>query len=115
MRRDTFKQNEDVKLALETQNVEQELFANIKKMTDSQLFTVNANKDGLNKKRDKLRADRFKRQEQKIKSHTEEVLIKRFQQKQPPQVKVEKDDLDIWGQKTPSGTNVQKFKEFCKR
>jgi hypothetical protein len=61
MRRDTFKQNEDVKLALETQHVEQELFANIKKMTDSQLFTVNSNKDVLNKKRDKLRADRFKR------------------------------------------------------
>ena len=83
MRKDTFHQNEDVKLALAAKHDEEERLASIGKLKDSQLFSINSSKDGLQKKRDKLRADRFKQQQQKVRSPTEEVLIKRLKLKQP--------------------------------
>lgn len=82
-RKDTFHQNEDVKLALVAKHDEQARVDTAAKMSNSELFSINANKEGLQKRRDKLRADRFRQQEQKVRSPTEEVLIKRIMEKKP--------------------------------
>ena len=47
MRKDTFHQNEDVKLALAAKHDEEERLASIGKLKDSELFSINASKDGL--------------------------------------------------------------------
>ena len=52
---------------------------------DSDLFTVNINKEGLKKKREKLAADRFKEKEsERHKSKTEQAILKKLALKGPP-------------------------------
>lgn len=46
-RKDTFHQNEDVKLALVAKHDEQARVETAAKMSNSELFSINANKEGL--------------------------------------------------------------------
>ena len=56
------------------------------KLLDSELFTLNVNKEGLQKKREKLAADRFREKEKgSHKSKTETALLKKLALKNPPQ------------------------------
>lgn len=52
-------------------------------MASASLFSINANKN--DKKRGKLRADRFIQHTQKTVSQSELILIKRFKEKKPIQ------------------------------
>jgi len=47
MRKETFHQNEDVKLSLTAKHDEQERIASISKLSNDKLFTINSDKDGL--------------------------------------------------------------------
>ena len=93
------------------------------KLQDTDLFTVNVNKDGLHTKREKLAADRFKRKntEGNLRSKTEVALMKKLSKKGPPApIKQEQETLDVWGSSTVPGfeqasKNVQKFKAFAER
>jgi hypothetical protein len=74
-------------------------------LKDNELFAVNINKDGLQKKRAKLAKDRFKLTQEKLNGHlkskTEQALLKKIKDKQTPSappVKEEKVDdfVDLW-------------------
>lgn len=65
-------------------------------MASSQLFSINANKN--DKKREKLKADRFKENIQKGRSPVEALLVKRLREKNPPEPNKSKDEdyQDVW-------------------
>jgi hypothetical protein len=81
-------------------------------MTSSQLFSINANKN--DRKRDKLRADRFKTEVQKHVSTAELVLIKRLREKNPPMAHKDLDaeDYDVWGAPSVKAPIFAKFETF---
>jgi hypothetical protein len=81
-------------------------------MSSSQLFSINANKN--DKKRDKLRADRFKTEVQKVVSTSELVLIKRLREKNPRQEHKDLDaeDYDVWGAPSVKAPLFAKFETF---
>lgn len=80
-KKNTRKMNDEVRNMLEDKHDEEEQLKNVAKMTSDQLFSINANKN--DKKRDKLRADRFKAHVQKHTSSTEKILVKRLREKGP--------------------------------
>ena len=80
-KKNTRKMNDEVKNMLEDKHDEEEQIKKVAKMTSDQLFSINANKN--DKKRDKLRADRFKEHVQKHTSTTEKILVKRLREKGP--------------------------------
>ena len=88
------------------------------KMEDSDLFTVNMSKDGLQEKREKLAADRFKRKntEGNLRSKTEVALMKKLAAKGPaePQKK-EKEVFDVWGSSTKSAAPIAGYQEPSKK
>ena len=88
-------------------------------LPDADLFTVNVNKDGLQKKREKLAADRFKEKEGgHWKSKTEQAILKKLALKKPPQkqnIKPVDPYADIWATGDGPSNKVQKFKNFTNR
>lgn len=88
-------------------------------LLDADLFTVNVNKDGLKKKREKLAADRFKEKEGgHWKSKTEQAILKKLALKKPPQkqnIKPVDPYADIWATGDGPSNKVQKFKNFTNR
>lgn len=58
VRRSTRKMNDEVKLMLAEKHDEEEQLKKVSSMASDSLFSINANKN--DKKREKLRADRFK-------------------------------------------------------
>ena len=88
-------------------------------LPDADLFTVNVNKDGLKKKREKLAADRFKEKEGgHWKSKTEQAILKKLALKKPPQkqnIKPVDPYADIWATGDGPSNKVQKFKNFTNR
>ena len=88
-------------------------------LLDADLFTVNVNKDGLQKKREKLAADRFKEKEGgHWKSKTEQAILKKLALKKPPQkqnIKPVDPYADIWATGDGPSNKVQKFKNFTNR
>lgn len=81
-------------------------------MASDQLFSINANKN--DKKRDKLRADRFKAHVQKHTSSTEKVLVKRLREKGPPmpQKDPNAEEMDVWGTPSVKPPLFAKFDSF---
>ena len=101
------------------------------KLLDSDLFNVNVSKDGLQAKREKLAADRFKKKnlEGNLRSKTEVALMKKLEKKGPPlPVKQQKELFDVWGSGPSSAVQdpsiptfaapskrVQKFKDYTSK
>ena len=88
------------------------------KLLDSQLFTLNVNKDGLKKKREKLAADRFREKDKgSHKSPTETAILKKLALKNPPQkqnIKPIDPFMDLWADGNTFSKKSQKFKDFSK-
>ena len=91
-------------------------------LTNDELFAVNIDKDGLKKKRDKLRADRFKQKATigNMNSKVEVTLMKRLAKKGPPEPqkrsKKDGDEMgDIWGSAPEVSKNIQRFKDFTNK
>lgn len=104
MRKNTRKMNEDVKNMLAEKHDEESRLADVEKLMNAQLFSINANKN--DKKREKLQADRFKQEVQKRTSSTEAFLVKRLREKNPPQKHADADaeEWDVWG--TPDSRHL---------
>ena len=87
-------------------------------LLDSELFTVNINKDGLKKKREKLAADRFKEKDKGThKSKTETAILKKLALKNPPQkqnIKPIDPFEDLWATNNETSKKSQRFKDFSK-
>ena len=86
---------------------------------DADLFTVNVNKEGLKKKREKLAADRFKEKEDgHYKSKTEQAILKKLALKKPPQkqnIKPVDPYADLWANDNGTSKRRMEFKNFSNR
>ena len=83
---------------------------------DEDLFATNTGKGiDLKKRREKLKADRFKEIENATKSKTEEILVKRYKEKAARRVPVKKpteedEMMDLWG--APAEVKSKKFDQY---
>ena len=87
-------------------------------LLDKDLFTVNAEKDGLQEKRAKLAKDRFEQKNKNgiLKSKTEVAIMRKLAKKNPPiPVKKETELFDVWADTSAHHSNkIAKFKSFSK-
>lgn len=81
-------------------------------MASDKLFSINADKN--DKKREKLKADRFKEHVQKHTSTTEKILVKRLREKGPVQHQKDPDaeEMDVWGTPAVKAPIFAKFESF---
>jgi hypothetical protein len=114
-RRKTKKENEQVKHMMADMHDAQEQQQKVAAMASASLFAINANKN--DKKREKLRADRFKQQIQAKVSKTERVLVKRLTEKGPavPIKDSFAGEMDVWSTPDSKGVNAKRFDAFKAR
>lgn len=97
---------------LAEKNDKEEQLKQVASMKSDALFSINANKN--DKKREKLRADRFKQEVQKHVSVSEQILIKRLREKLPPMPQKDKDaeDYAVWDTPNVKPAIIAKFETF---